>query len=117
MDNELRGRVAEIISRYRRRRISRRHALRLLGALGLSGVAGSARMRSDTIAQDKMSPMPMGTMEPMGTPPVGPQIDGTTVWKVQVGGMDMETGIDMHAFFPGEVTINAGDSVLWGFAP
>ena len=122
MDNEQRGRVAEIVSRYRRGRTSRRNALRLLGLLGLGGVVGRAIAEDRVIAQDQMSPMPTGTMtmpamEKMGTPAIGPQIDGTTVWKVQVGGMDMESGIDMHAFFPGEVTINAGDSVLWAFAP
>jgi plastocyanin len=53
----------------------------------------------------------------MATPALGPQADGTNVWKVQVGGMDMESGIDMHAFFPRDVTINAGDSIFWQFAP
>ena len=38
-------------------------------------------------------------------------------WKVQVGGMDMEAGIDRHAFFPKEMTVNAGDSIFWEFAP
>ena len=49
----------------------------------------------------------------MATPVLGPQADGTNLWKVQVGGMDMEAGIDMHAFFPAEITVNAGDSVFW----
>src|SRR6476661_47054 len=106
MDNEQRGRVAEIVSRYRRGRTSRRNALRLLGLLGLGGVVGRAIAEDRVIAQDQMSPMTMPDMEKMGTPAIGPQIDGTTVWKVQVSGMDMETGISMHAFFPGEVTIN-----------
>ena len=53
----------------------------------------------------------------MSTPVLGPRADGTNLWKVQVGGMDMDNGIDMHAFFPKEITVNAGDSVFWQFAP
>ncbi len=31
--------------------------------------------------------------------------------------MDMETGIDLHAFFPGDITVNAGDSIFFEFTP
>ena len=51
------------------------------------------------------------------TPEIGPRADGTNVWKVQVGGMDMETGTDVHSFFPKEITINAGDTIFYQFAP
>ena len=39
------------------------------------------------------------------------------MWKVQVGGMDMENGIDVHGFFPKEITVNAGDAIWFQFAP
>ena len=122
MNNEQRDCFAEIVSRYRRGQISRRRAVRVLGVLGLGGVVARAIAGGRVIAQDQTSPVPMATMampemEKMGTPAIGPQVDGTTVWLVQVGGMDMETGIEMQAFFPGEITINAGDSVYWPFAP
>ncbi|MBA3275924.1 MAG: hypothetical protein H0T72_09025, partial [Chloroflexia bacterium] len=42
---------------------------------------------------------------PDASPVAGPRDDGTNLWKVQVGGMDMENQIDLHAFFPEEVTI------------
>jgi plastocyanin len=31
--------------------------------------------------------------------------------------MDMENGIDLHAFFPAQLTVNAGDTVFWEFVP
>lgn len=46
-----------------------------------------------------------------GSPVPGPQADGTNLWKVTVGGMDMENQLDLQAFFPGEITINAGDRI------
>ncbi|MEZ4505768.1 MAG: plastocyanin/azurin family copper-binding protein [Thermomicrobiales bacterium] len=45
------------------------------------------------------------------SPVPGPQADGTNLWKVTVGGMDMENKLDLQAFFPGEITINAGDQI------
>jgi plastocyanin len=57
----------------------------------------------------------MGT--PGASPVPGPRDDGTNLWQVQVGGMDMEERIDMHAFFPKEITINAGDGIHFAFAP
>ena len=49
------------------------------------------------------------------TPTLGEQPDGTRVWKVLVGGMDMANLIDVNAFLPGTLTINAGDSVYFEF--
>ncbi len=57
------------------------------------------------------------TRTPTAEPVLGPQADGSNVWKVQVGGMDMESGTDLQAFFPKEITINAGDTVYWQFIP
>ena len=110
METEYHHRLAEIVARYRSGSISRRRAMRLLGALGIAGLAGDTLARSAALAQD-------ATPMPMATPVLGPQADGSNLWKVQVGGMDMEAGIDMQAFFPSEITINAGDSVFWAFAP
>jgi plastocyanin len=110
METENHRQFAEIVSRYQSGSISRRQAMRLLGALGLAGFAGNALGRSAVLAQD-------ATPMPMATPVLGPQADGSNVWKVGVGGMDMETGIDRHAFFPKEITVNAGDSIFWEFAP
>src|SRR3954447_8770786 len=111
LDNDKRHLVTEIMTRYTGGQISRRHALRLVGALGVGGLAIPTLARTAVQAQDEGTPMAMAT------PVLGPQADGTNLWKVQVGGMDMEAGIDMHAFFPKSVTINAGDSIFWNFAP
>jgi plastocyanin len=111
METEQRRTFAEIIARYRTGQISRRRAMQMLGALGLAGIAGPALAAGSARAQDT------GTPAPAATPVLGPQADGTNIWKVQVGGMDMENGIDIHGFFPGEITVNAGDSVYWAFAP
>jgi plastocyanin len=109
--NNLHGDLADIVSRYQNGRIDRRSALKLLGGLGLAAVAVPALGGPRAVAQDAASP------EAMATPIVGPQADGTNLWKVQVGGMDMANGIDVHGFFPGALTINAGDSVYFQFAP
>ena len=42
---------------------------------------------------------------------LGPQADGTNMWKVAVGGMDMANGLDIHSFFPKEITVNQGDTI------
>jgi hypothetical protein len=47
----------------------------------------------------------------MATPQLGPQADGSTRWRVQVGQMDMAEQLDFHAFFPEDLTIAAGDAV------
>ena len=111
MDKEQRRSLAEIIARYRTGQISRRRAVQLLSAFGLAGVTAPMLAGTRAVAQDA------GTPAPVATPVLGPQADGTNVWKVQVGGMDMENGTDLHAFFPGEITVNAGDTVFWAFAP
>ena len=86
--------------------MTRRHVIELFGALGLAAMA---------------SPLASSVVRAQSTPGAsvvpGPQPDGTNLWRVQVGGMDMASGTDMHAFFPGEITINAGDSIEFAFAP
>src|SRR5215216_6534749 len=108
--------IGAAMTRYRSGKISRRQFAGLLGALGISaaslpllrGGKSAAKSGSDgghgghggLAAQEGGTP---------ATPALGPRDDGTNVWKVTVGGMDMEHGIDLHAFFPGEITVNAGD--------
>ena len=53
---------------------------------------------------------------PAATPQIGAQADGSTLWKVVIGGMEMDAPIEYHGFFPGELTINAGDSVWFSEA-
>ena len=102
--------LSDIVAQYQSGRIDRRSALKLIAGLGIAAVAAPALGGSAT-AQDAASP------EAMATPVVGPQADGTNLWKVQVGGMDMANGIDVHGYFPSALTIDAGDSVYFQFAP
>jgi plastocyanin len=51
----------------------------------------------------------------MATPQLGERPDGTRVWRVRVAGMDMGNLIDTQAFFPGEITVNAGDTIFFEF--
>lgn len=89
--------------------MNRRELVRLMGGIGLATTGLMTLGRGASAHQD------MGS--PVAAPQVGPQPDGTNLWRVQVGGMDMEHGIDVHGFFPGEVTINAGDTIWFEFAP
>jgi plastocyanin len=88
-------------------RIDRRSLLKTGGALGLTGLVLSLSPRSAQIASAHQE----GTPPPMASPVLGAQADGTNVWKVQVGGMDMENQLDLQGFFPGNITINAGDQI------
>lgn len=83
--------------------MNRREVMRLMGGLSLATAGLLAFGRRAGARQDGATPA--------AAPQVGPQADGTTLWKVVVGGMDMENMIEYHGFFPGEITINAGDSI------
>lgn len=61
--------------------------------------------RRSVSAQENATPMAAAT------PQIGPQADGSTLWKVAVGEMDMANGVEYHAFLPGEITINVGDTI------
>ena len=101
---------------------TRRRILKLLGATGLA-VAGASAVTRGTFANSSaghptfLSRFQEGTPEamPMATPVIGAQNDGSTLWQVRIGGMDMENAIEYHGFFPGEITINAGDSIWFSF--
>lgn len=135
MDSTRQWMVAQALRRYRSGQMPRREALRLLGALGLTtaGVgaigfgavstrptsarsvasgglhAGHGSLYTALLRQDA------GTPAAVATPPLGEQPDGTHLWRVRVAGMDAETLIDTQAFFPKEITINAGDAILFEF--
>jgi len=101
-----RAALAARIARTQVRRMDRRDVLRRMGGLGLA-VAGAATLgRSARAHQD-------GT--PPATPTLGERPDGTRVWRVIVGGMAMEELLEAQAFFPGEITINAGDTIFFDF--
>ncbi len=84
--------------------LDRRRLLQLLGGagLGLAGVTALGGVNTGLAHQDH---------EGGATPVPGVLEDGSTLWKVQIGGMDMDTAVEYHGFFPGEITINAGDSI------
>lgn len=72
------------------------------GALALTATGWGARLG---LAQ--------GTPPPAATPVVGLQPNGTRIWQVTAGMMDMQNLIEAALFFPDKLTINAGDSVYF----
>jgi len=108
-------------------RMPRRAALRLLAGFGLTtaGVAtlatratragspgagahaGHARLHAAGLHQDSGAAS--------AAPQLGERPDGTRLWRVRVAGMDRETMIDTQAFFPEQITINAGDAIYFEF--
>ncbi|HLU34479.1 MAG TPA: plastocyanin/azurin family copper-binding protein [Thermomicrobiales bacterium] len=90
--------------------LTRRKALKLLGA---AGIATASLPQTIALAHqgEHEGASPAASQAP------GPREDGSMLWSVQVGGMDMDNAIDFHAFFPREITINAGDGILFNFAP
>ena len=87
--------------------LDRRDFLRFASAAGLGVTAMTLGGRQALARQDA---------PPMATPQIGVQADGSTIWKVVVGGMELDAPIEYHAFFPGELTINAGDSIWFSEA-
>src|SRR5690606_23971695 len=90
--------------------LTRRKALKLLGA---AVIATASLPQTIALAHqgEHEDASPAASRAP------GPREDGSMLWSVQVGGMDMDNAIDFHAFFPREITINAGDGILFNFAP
>lgn len=119
--------VSDLYHQERTRRISRRQAARLLAGLSLAGTgvaalgvsrlganAGGPAPEGDHPSHAGMAQGEMGTPADAG-PTLGEQPDGSYVWKVLVGGMDMQHELDLQAFFPGTLTVNAGDTVYFAF--
>jgi plastocyanin len=86
--------------------MSRRSLLRSLSALGAVAVVG-ARV-SGAAGQE--------TTANAATPQIGLRSDGSRLWQVQVAGGSMDDGIELMGFFPGEITINAGDAIFFDFS-
>ena len=122
--------IAEAMARYRAGQMSRRQVVRLLGTLGVgltaAGAIGLGRGRStDAAAPSGHGKHTMFGLRqdgtpgaegppPAATPPLGQQADGTTTWKVQAGAFGAEEfGVELVAFFPEQITVNAGDSVFF----
>ncbi len=118
--------VQDALARYRAGRMNRRHAIGLLAALGVS-FGAAARLLDDTVAKNAPGGghdghgalrLQEGTPgaeapPPVATPILGEQPDGTFVWRVRAGGGSEEDLIDAQAFFPEEITVNAGDTVFF----
>ena len=92
------------------KRFTRRQALELLGGLGIAAAALPTITRHAVAQADDHA-------TPHASPVAGPRDDGTNLWEVEVGGMDMESNVDMHAYFPTDLTIGAGDTVWFNFTP
>ncbi|MGH2534534.1 MAG: plastocyanin/azurin family copper-binding protein [Thermomicrobiales bacterium] len=112
--------LVEAIARYEAGRMSRRQLLRTMGGLGLGAVGALALGKVASAAPHGghaalARNQEGGTPPAVATPEVGPRADGTTLWKVLVGGHDMENKLDFQGFFPGEITINAGDSIWFDY--
>lgn len=136
MSSTTRQMARQILHHDHSGQMPRRDALRLLGALGLTatglgaigvgamtaratrgsallggqGHGGHGRWDLALLRQEGGTPTAAAA-----TPQLGEQPDGTHLWRVRVAGMDMESLIDPQAFFPQEITINAGDAILWEF--
>lgn len=129
MNAQVTAAIARAMARHRAGQIDRRQLLRLLGGLGISAasltalpaIAGATPRRIGMSLQDVGTPeapiQDIGTPSAPATPQLGEQPDGTYVWRVQAGGMseDPEAMLEAMAFLPGEITINAGDSIFFDF--
>ena len=87
--------------------MNRRRALALMGGGAVASAGLLSLNRSVVQAQEGE-----GSPVPVVTPVFGPQADGSTMWRVQVGEMNMEEQYEFHAFFPGEITINEGEMTV-----
>ncbi len=76
--------------------MDRRRMLKLFGSAGLA-VAGVAAVAGTTRAASGVSAAELAAryhQEDQAALAPGPREDGTNLWKVLVGGMDMETAIE-----------------------
>lgn len=100
-------------------RWDRRRMIGALAALGLSTAAAPRVLASDGAAPSgghaghMAAAQEGGAGAPVATPQLGERADGSFTHKVVAGGGEMEEMIDLLAFFPEEVTVNAGDSIFW----
>jgi plastocyanin len=102
--------VAGIAERYRNGQLTRREVLRLLGGTGLAA-SGAVMLGGRAFAQGA------GTPIPAVTPVIGKQANGATIWRVKVADMRMEQMpiVELHTFFPKEITVAEGDGIWFDF--
>src|SRR5215211_4910260 len=107
-NNHPRSIPAEAVRRLQSEALSRRTALRLLGAAGLTAT-GISSVRG--VAGQEASP----AAGAMATPALGERPDGSRVWRVLVAADNDAELLEFMTFFPRELTINAGDTVFFDF--
>ena len=107
------------MARHAAGRLSRRQLGWLLGAAGLSAASASVLTRgaaanSSTVPGHGIHSAPASQEgPPAATPVLGDRADGGRVWRVIAGGGVMEELIDAVAFYPEEITINAGEAIFF----
>lgn len=99
--------------RFRSGALSRREMLRMLGVTGAATVA----LTSGGMRAFAQGATPAASPAPPPPPTPGPRPDGTNLWHVKVGAMNMDYGLDIQSFLPKEITINAGDAIWFEFMP
>lgn len=127
--------VTAIMQRHRSGLVTRREALRMFAGLGLGatgfgalGFGAGGAMTSGARApampaaahahralRTALFRQDTGTPVPAATPTLGERPDGSRVWRVRVAGMDAASMVETQAFFPKEITINAGDAIFFEF--
>jgi plastocyanin len=107
-NNHPRSIPAEALRGFRSEALSRRTALRLLGAAGLTAT-GISTVRG--VAGQEATP----EVGAMSSPELGERPDGSRVWRVQVAGDNDAELLEFMTFFPQELTINAGDTIFFDF--
>lgn len=116
-ETEMTRRLDALMAHYQAERLSRRAALALAAGIGLTATSAltAAAAPPRRLAQGDATPEApiQEVQEPPATPALGEQPDGTVTWRVQVGHMDMENGVEAMAFFPEEITVNAGDRIFY----
>lgn len=112
--------VRRALREHQAGRINRRRLAAALGALGLSAAAapwltpsGAAAKKTGAHAGHMGVAAAQEGAPAAATPTLGEQPNGSFTHKVIAGGGKMEEMIDLLAFFPTEITVNAGDSVYW----
>src|SRR5215213_8645724 len=89
---------AEAVRRLQSEALSRRTAMWLLGAAGLTATGiGTARV----VAGQEATPEAGAT----ATPALGERSDGSRVWRVQVAGNNDPELLEFMTFFPQQITI------------
>jgi len=109
--------IAGALEHYLAGQINRRTLGRLLGAMGAAGVAAVAVGSNDLAKSASLQDGTPPADEPLppATPVLGERPDGSRVWRVQAGAFDEVEMVEAMGFFPGEITINAGDSIYFDF--